>query len=431
MIPGSGRRSLSVTMLLYGDIELDVRVRREASTLADRGHRITIATLALERRRPYRLDGVQVVPLHPARVGVVPGDDSPFRSGDAPVGSVGRLLAGGRWAARYGGTFAYWTRAALHRLPPADAWHGHDLLGLMAAWTLRRAHGGALVHDSHELFLEAGSAARLPGPVRGLLRGLEARGSRASDVVITVNDLIAAELRARYGVDPVVVMNCPPAVTPAARLVLRERLGLGSRPVVIHHGVIGPGRGIDTLIEAIPELPADAAVVLLGRGPLEETFATLATSTSLRGRLFVVPAVPIAEVPAWIGDADVGVIPFQAVDRNNVLATPNKLFEYLAAGVPMVVSDFPEMRRIVAETDAGLAVDASNPRSLAAGITALLGEPAERRASRQASARHAADTTYNWQVQAEGLVAAYDRIAARRAKPRGPVGAGPAPHDDA
>jgi glycosyltransferase involved in cell wall biosynthesis len=407
-------------MLLYGEVDLDSRVRREAETLSASGHRVTIATLATERRPAYRLDDARIVPLRPAHRGVIPGDESPFRGDDRPVGLVGRVAANGRWAAGYGGTFAYWIRAALHRLPPADVWHGHDLLGLMAAWALRRKHGGALVHDSHELFLEAGSAARLPGPARAALRNLEGRASRAAEAVITVNDIIAAELRARYGVDPIVVMNCPRLEPPPAELVLRTRLGLGDRPVVIHHGVMGPGRGIDKLVESVPLLPPDAAIVLLGRGPLADEFSRLATEPPNRGRLFVVPAVPIVDVPSWIGDADVATIPFQAVDRNNVLATPNKLFEYLAAGIPMVVSDFPELRRIVTEAGAGLAVDTTSARSLAAALTELLEEPAERRESRRASARHAYETTYNWQVQAKGLLAAYDRIATRAETARVP-----------
>jgi glycosyltransferase involved in cell wall biosynthesis len=417
MTPQSGRPFLRVTMLLYGDVDLDSRVRREAESLVARGHEVSIATLTTERRRPYRLDGARVLPLRPARRGLVPGDESPFRGEDRPTGSLDRLSAGGRWAAGYAGTFAYWARAALHRLPPADVWHGHDLLGLMAAWALRRKHGGALVHDSHELFLEAGSAVSLPAPIRAMLRNVEGRASRAADAVITVNDIIAAELRRLYRVDPIVVMNCPRLEPPPARLVLRERLGLGGRPVVIHHGVMGPGRGIDILIEAIPQLPADTAVVLLGRGPLAERFSLQAAEPAYRGRLYVVPAVPIADVPSWIGDADVATIPFQAVDRNNVLATPNKLFEYLAAGIPMVVSDFPELRRIVTGAGAGLAVDTTSSRSLAAALTELLEEPPQRRETRRASARRAYETTYNWQAQSQGLLAAYDRIATRASGP--------------
>lgn len=413
MTPQPGTRSLAVTMLLYGDADLDSRVRREATSLLHSGHRISIATLATDRRRPYQLDGITVIPVRPARRGLMPGDDSPFRGGPSQASGFARKIAGARWAAGYAYTFANWGRAAVQRLPPADVWHGHDLLGLFAATALRRAHGGTVVHDSHELYLEAGSAARLPSPVRRLLGRAEGRASRAAEAVITVNDRIAAELRQRYRVEPVVVMNCPPLQTSTIRPVLRERLDLFGRPVIIHHGVLGPGRGIDVLIAAIAHLPADAAVVLLGQGPLADEFARQAEEPDRRGRLFVVPAVPISEVPSWLGDADVGVIPFQPVDRNNLLATPNKLFEYMAAGVPMVVSDFPEMRRIVNETGSGLAIDPGDPRSIAAAIVELLEEPADRRAARRVSARQAAESTYNWQTQVSGLIAVYDRIAMR------------------
>ncbi len=397
-------------MLLYGEVDRDSRVRREAASLVGRGHRVTIATLTTQRRRPYDLDGARIIPLRPRRIGLIPGDDSPFR-GRPPAGRLGRLAAKAEWTARYAGTFAYWTRAALHGLPPADVWHGHDLLGLLAAWSLRRAKGGALVHDSHELFMEAGSAARMPGPIRAAMRAAESRASRSADAVITVNRSIADELCARYGVDPVVVMNCPPQAAAPGEPLVRDALGLGDRRVVIHHGVLGPGRGLDHLVGSVALLPADVVVVLLGGGPLAAGLAHAAEEPPNRGRLFVLPPVPVEDVARWIAGADVGVIPFQAVDRNNVLATPNKLFEYLAAGVPVVVSDFPEMRRIVEETGAGVAVDTTSPASLAAGIQMLLGEPGAAREARRAAAREAHFRGYSWEAQAEGLLGVYDRLA--------------------
>jgi glycosyltransferase involved in cell wall biosynthesis len=396
-------------MLLYGEVEHDARVRREATTLVGRGYDVTIATLALRPTEPFELDGAHVVPLRPARRGLVPGDESPFRSAERP-NPVVRLYRKGRWAFGYWTTYRNWAGAAREKLAPADVWHGHDLLGLLAARGLARKHGGALIHDSHELFLEAGSAARLPGPARRILFRAERGATRAAAAVITVNDSIAAELHRRYGVDPVVVMNCPPLSTAPAKPVMRKKLGLGKRPTVIHHGVLGPGRGIDILVGAIPDLPPQTAVVLLGNGPLAADLAEAAKAPAYRDRLYVVPAVPMTEVAAWLADADVGVIPFQAVDRNNVLGTPNKLFEYMAAGVPVVVSDFPEMRRIVAEIGAGLAVDTTDPRRLAGAIADLLAEPPAARKERRARERAAAETAYNWEAQARKLTAIYERL---------------------
>ena len=79
----------------------------------------------------------------------------------------------------------------------------------------------------------------------------------------------------------------------------------------------------------------------------------------------------------------------------------------------MIVSDFPEMRRIVTETGAGIARDTSSPASLAAAIEELLGEPKEQRLARRRSARAAAETTYNWAVQSRQLLGIYERLGDR------------------
>jgi glycosyltransferase involved in cell wall biosynthesis len=405
-------RPLRITMLLYGEIEHDSRVRREMGTLVELGHEVTVATLYGRSRPPFELDGARIVPLRPAHRGLLPGAESPF-IGDRKMGRSRRLAARGRWAASYATTFQYWRRAAGRQLPPADVWHGHDLLGLLTARDMQLRHGGGLVHDSHELFLEAGSAARLPSPVRKLLFRMERGASRKADAVITVNTSIADELHRRYGVQPVVVMNCPPLGPARKKGKLRDHLSLGSRPVVLFHGALSAGRGVEQIVDSLPLLPAEAAVVLLGYGDLAVTYSALSAQESHRGRLFVVPAVPIADLPYWICDADVGVIAFQPVDRNNVLGTPNKLFEYLEAGVPMVVSDFPEMRRLVVETGAGIARDTSTAASLAAAIRELLDEPKSVRKSRKLRARQAAESKYNWAVQSQRLVEVYDRLGER------------------
>jgi glycosyltransferase involved in cell wall biosynthesis len=396
-------------MLLYGGIEHDSRVRREMASLVAAGHSVTVATLAPEEHSPFELDGARIVPVTPRNRDLMPGDASPFR-GQAKTGRLGRLVARGRWAKGYYSTYRSWSTAVGRTLPAADVWHGHDLLGLLTARDLQKKYGGGLVHDSHELFVEAGSAARLPAPARSFLRRLEGGATRKADAVITVNPSIARELKAHYGVDPVVVMNCPPLAPERGRGRLRDHLGLGDRPVILYHGIISRGRGLEQLVDSIPSLPADSAVVLLGYGDLAPSFATLSTEAAYADHLYVVPAVPIAELPDWICDADVGVIAFQPVDRNNVLGTPNKLFEYMESGVPMVVSDFPEMRRIVTETGAGIARDTSTAAALAAAINEILDETAEAKAGRRRSARAAAESTYNWRVQSQKLLAIYEDL---------------------
>jgi len=405
--------SIRVCMLLYGPVQHDSRVRKEAATLVEAGFEVVIGALPERREAEERmLDGARVIPVHPMVAGALfPDSTSPFLS-VAEEGRGSKLQRRVAWLWRYGRTLRAWSDEALRILPRADIWHGHDLFGLWAAARLRARHGGRLVYDSHELFLELGTAARLPTIARRVLFVLERRLARGADAVITVNDSIAAELARRYGLSPTVVMNCSEIPTIHGHHPLRRAFGLGQRPVVLFHGALQEGRGLAQLVGAIPLLTGAAAVVLLGDGPLHELYRQVASTATYAEKLYVHPAVDREVLPEWVADADVGVVPFQAVDYNHYLATPNRLFDYLAAGVPVVVSDFPELRRIVDETDAGLTCDPAKPASIAAAINRLLDEPESQREQRHERARAGARDRYNWPAQGMKLLETYRSISA-------------------
>lgn len=393
-------------MLLYGAIDHDARVIREATTLREDGNDVVVYSLA-GAGSPGNLP-FESRPVRPGR-GVVPGAASPFR--EQKLGWLGRLGARIRWLIGYGASFGGWLRAVGRVATPADVWHGHDLFGLMAASWLARRHGGVVVYDSHELFLEAGSAARLPQLIRRVLGRVEGHLARRAAVVITVNRSIARELASRYRVRPVVVMNCPPLPELDQPPRLRRALGLPAGRIVMYHGALNPGRGVEELVDAIPSIVGNAVVVLLGDGDLAPRYVEQAGARPNDARLYVHPAVPVDELPAWISEADVGVIAFQPIDRNNRYGTPNKLFEYLSVGVPVVVSDFPEMASIVCDAGVGETCDPTRPDSIAVGVNLLLSEPDEERASRRFRARALAETRFNWAVESLALRRAYDSIA--------------------
>jgi glycosyltransferase involved in cell wall biosynthesis len=392
-------------MLLYGEITHDARVIREASTLTECGYTVVVYSLASHR---WRADLPFEVRAFPPGRGVAPGAPSPFRTGRPTA--LGRMVARIRWVLSYGLAFAGWVRAVGRASSPADVWHGHDLFGLVAASWLGRRHGGVVVYDSHELFLEAGSAVRLPGAVRRSLGWVEGSLARRAAAVITVNRSIAIELEQRYRVRPTVVMNCPPL--PDMKLPRRLRSEVRPRPkrLVMYHGALNPGRGVEQLVLALPEIDQSAGVVLLGDGDLMQKCADEAATPPLAGRLYVHAAVPVEELPAWIAEADIGVIAFQPIDRNNEYGTPNKLFEYLSVGVPVVVSDFPEMARIVREADVGETCDPTRPESIAAAVNRLLSETDADRLARRARARALAESRYNWAIESRALLRVYGSI---------------------
>ena len=126
-------------------------------------------------------------------------------------------------------------------------------------------------------------------------------------------------------------------------------------------------------------------------------------------------AVAADDVVDAVAGVDVAVMPIGASTLNHVLSTPNKLFEALAAGVPAVVSDFPEMRRIVLGDPAGPlggVCDPASPASVAAAIRAVLDQPAAELAAMRARCRQAADSRWNWETEVAHLVDLYASLEA-------------------
>ena len=182
---------------------------------------------------------------------------------------------------------------------------------------------------------------------------------------------------------PVIVMNCsyrrePPAERPRR---FHEALALSPNArVVLYQGGLAPDRGIEQLIDALaaargkrPPVPARLRAARGQRSPPRRG------SDAHRGRLHVLPAVPPTELLDWVASADIVAMPIQPSTLNHRLTTPNKLFEAMAAGVPVVASDLPGMAPIVAETGCGVVCDPTDPAAIADAIRSIFALSADER----------------------------------------------------
>jgi glycosyltransferase involved in cell wall biosynthesis len=319
------------------------------------------------------------------------------------------------------GTLA-WARRAAALSPVADVYHGHDLTGLPAAAIAADRRGGLLIYDSHELFLASGAVKGRPAWAVGWLDRLERRLVRRSSAVVTVNDEIAALLRERFGLPRVIVVhNCPPRAT-AERTTgaddrLRTALGLEqTTPLAVYHGGFRPDRGLEQLLAAFstPTL-RDVHLVFMGFGPLRSLVIERSRMPTLAGRVHVLDPVPPEAVVDWIRGADCAVMPIQRDPPSYRLSTPNKLFEALAAGLPIVGPDSPGFRRIVLEGAGGplgVLCDPADPAAIAAAVRSLLDRaPAERQALRD-RCRSAVLERWNWEREVAGLIDLYAELEA-------------------
>jgi glycosyltransferase involved in cell wall biosynthesis len=315
-----------------------------------------------------------------------------------------------------------WAAALQEVAEPADIWHGMWAGSLPALIRLRMQHGGRSVYDGRDVFMESRNLVRAPGFLRTVLLGRERQWAQQADAVLTVNDAYAEILsRSLQIVRPTVVMNCPARWTPPDPPpdLLREATGLpAATRVVLYQGQLISARGIEQAMEAILLVP-DAVLVLLGYGTWFDRLTVQAARPPYLHRVFVLAAVPPDDLLAWTASADVLVMPIQPTTLNHRFTTPQKLFEGMAAGVPIVASDLPGMAELVRSVGAGELCDPTSPPSIAAAIQRILDlEPSER-ASLRARILEAAHERYNWETQVGALLDVYAALLPDRTVPAG------------
>lgn len=468
-------------MFVYNRCTTDARVLREAASLRHAGHEVTIFAVLDADTEPYErlADGTEIVrinrrPLHYRLAWWVRRNRRDLRIGTRRtarriIAGAYRPLAGRRAgevlkdaAARHGldraeaqslllapvgipfvalglvSTVArktlyrahkplmyldYWSRAYRAALPGGYAVaHAHDLNTLPVAALLARRTCARLLYDSHELYPEVSTLSDLE---RRVWSAIEPILIRRADRVITVCDSIARELARRYRVAvPEVVLNCPPElpVVDPSRSPLRAAAGLdgsGGAALVLYQGGFAPNRGLPELVRAMRQVEG-AVLVLMGWGRLQEELAALISVLDLHDRVVILPPVERTVLHLWTAGADIGTIPYQPVGLNNTFATPNKLFEYIAAGVPIAATRLPEITRIVDGRGLGVTFDTVTPEAIAAALKRLLADRAESAQMRENELSVRGE--YIWERQAEILLRIYAELDDRRAPARSRLG---------
>lgn len=386
-------------MFVINTVAADARVIKEAATLSQNGHGVWVIGMR-EGAQPVHdvMEGFSVLRVR---------KDPVRREIEARSRTPGRLRRALDPLVLGFALVDYYVRALRHALRlSADVYHAHDLVTLPVAWAAARLRSARVVYDAHELFTELG---RLGRPARTLFRLLEAFLIGRADRVMTVNDSIAGELARRYGVPaPLVVMNCPRTDGFRPRREesgLRSRVGLAPEvPLVLYQGMFMPYRGLENMVRAT-SLFTRAHLVLMGWGPLLADLRRLTLDLGLAERVHFTEGVPLKEVLSFTAGADLGAIPYRNVGLNNYYTSPNKLFEYCAAGVPVVASRFPELVRFVEGLGIGRTFDPEVPADIAAAVNGLLDDPAALARARENVAR--AGGRFTWENESKKLLEVY------------------------
>lgn len=250
----------------------------------------------------------------------------------------------------------------------------HDLPSLETGVMLKKEFGIPLIYDAHELYPEQVTFSKAQ---KKICSDAEAKLIKDVDVAITVNQSIAEVMSERYGiVTPAVVTNAVDLPSnfeqsDSGKNVIRERLNLpDSMRILLFQGGLSPHRNIDKVVAAMAKVEVNnLCLVVLGDGPVKPTLLKIAKRKKLLdNKVFFLDAVPQSELLAYSACADAGIIPYPHVDLNSLYCTPNKLFEFIAAKLPIIANESPELNRFVSLNGFGETADLNSVRSIASSI---------------------------------------------------------------
>lgn len=299
---------------------------------------------------------------------------------------------------------------------PTEVYHAQDQQMLPVCWLASLIRRKSLVYDAYEIPLTSPVAfkwRRLRRFALSLLRPMVAR----CDAVIVVSPPMVEEFQCGFGGPvPVVVRNILPYQLPRTSNRLREHLGLSNQTrIALYQGMVQPNRELDRLVHAAHYLGPNTVIVILGSGPSWDDLGKLIEREGLQERVRIVPAVPYEELLDWTASADLGLIIFRPdITPNIKVCLPNKLFEFLMAGLPVLASDLPAVADLLSQYQVGRVLKSLEPRDIGAAITTML----EDCAGRAAMHERALDTSareLRWEVESQRLVHLYDDMFATAA----------------
>ncbi len=383
-------RNYDVCAAVVSHLPFDARVWKEARTLAAAGYRVLLVGGRYDvERSEWRREGlVDVIEIR-------------FGPRDQPLSRRQRLRT----------LLGIWTAVLRTR---ARVYHAHNIHTGPVAWLASRIHKAKLVYDAHELYGEIGETAPLEGrlPALGSLL-VERFMVRHADAVVTTNESRATVLQERHGVEDIEVVG---NVSKIVEEVVPLNPGYPpDRNILLYQGgIYAESRAFLETVQALRLLDdTDLVVIGFGRPRDIELVQEWAEAAGVGERVHFLGPRGFDELVGTAAAATVGLVPIKPTNLNHFLGDTNKLFEYLMAGLPVVASDLPEIRRVVTSGDppVGELFEPNSPESIASAVRRIVDDPAIY-AERRVQARMLATERFHWGIEGDRLLRCYATLTA-------------------
>lgn len=291
----------------------------------------------------------------------------------------------------------------------ADILLSNDLDTLPANYLASKIKGIPLVYDSHEYFTEVPELVNRPR-VQAIWKKIESYLLPRIRYAYTVNDSIARLYHDTYKVDFITIRNVPESVRIERRdkQLLRRELGLpADRKIVVLQGAgINIQRGAEEAVAAMQYLEG-VTLLIIGSGDVMPVLKEMVAQLTLADKVIFVPKKPPAELRLYTAAADAGLSLDKDTNLNYRYSLPNKLFDYIHAGLPVLASNLPEVRKIIDQYQVGMIAESHDPRTLAGQLQWLLKD--ETLASFGPALQEAA-AALNWELERQKLTELFHAI---------------------
>lgn len=288
----------------------------------------------------------------------------------------------------------------------ADILVSNDLDTLLPNFLISKLKHSVLVYDTHELFCEVPELQHRPFK-RALWKLIERMIFPRLKHVFTVNDSIAAIYSKEYRV-PVHVVRNVPLLASQSNFIKKSRQQLGipeDKKIILLQGAgINVNRGAEEAVEAM-QFVDNAVLLIIGGGDVIELLKQLTIQLQLSDKVIFIDKLPFQELRQYTQHADLGLTLDKNTNLNYKYSLPNKLFDYIHAGVPVLSSDLVEIKKIISTYDIGDCIDRHEPEHIAKKISTMLAEEPILQFWKK-NTKIAAENL-NWEKEEQQLIAVY------------------------
>lgn len=392
-VAGTIQEPKEVAMHVLGAARNDVRVMRAATALTEAGYKVSIIDIETESARPVK---EEIHGIHLKHIMI-------------PEWSVNSRRLNSRFFVQ---AMLLIIRCLFLLLrTPANIYHAHDETALPSCYVAALLRRKPLIFDAHEVPTSALSEHQMS--LKTLLKRCFLLIVPHCRAVISISPSVVKEFRQRYRCREVCLIRNIPAyrVIPKSDR-LRRHLNLSSNiRIALYQGNLQPDRGLDKLIRSAPFLERDIVIVLMGRGirDMQSQLEALILREEIADRVKMMPPVPYEELLDWTASADLGLI-FYSPDYLEVqMYLPNKIFEYMMAGLPFLSSPVDGVAEAINTYDVGRILPSLSPADIGAAINAMLADRAALERMRR-NALNASQHDLNWETESQRLVQLYHKI---------------------